>query len=268
LGGIPVNRSAPQGLLPELVRRLNTRERFLLALAPEGTRSKVTRWKSGFHAIARQTRVPIVPVALDYGLREVRFGSAVGADGGFRCRPGRTPQILSRRHAAPPGKFLNRKDSRMIAATEVQTFLDREGLTVLRAAAPTKDSVSAATAVGCTVAEIAKSILLLVGNRPVLVVAAGDVRVKGGLLKQATGWSGQVRLPAPDEVVRYTGYPPGAVSPFLLPQGLPVLLDESLRRSPVIYPAAGDDRSSVGIAFDHLQRLSGGRVVEVCEGRE
>ena len=65
----------------------------------------------------------------------------------------------------------------------------------------------------------------LVGGKPVLVVASGDVRVKSGLLKQATGWSGQVRLPAPEEVVRYTGYPPGAVSPFLLPQGLPVLLD-------------------------------------------
>jgi prolyl-tRNA editing enzyme YbaK/EbsC (Cys-tRNA(Pro) deacylase) len=64
--------------------------------------------------------------------------------------------------------------------------------------------------------------------------------------------------------VRYTGYPPGAVSPFQLPQGLPVLLDASLQRFPIIYPAAGNDRSSVGIAFDHLQRLSGGRLVEVC----
>ena len=152
----------------------------------------------------------------------------------------------------------------MIVAAEVQAFLAEEGLTVLRAATPTKDSASAAAAVGCSVAEIAKSILLLVGGKPVLVVAGGDVRVKSGLLKQATGWSGQVRLPAPDEVVRHTGYPPGAVSPFLLPKGLPVLLDSSLQRFPIIYPAAGNDRSSVGIAFDHLQRLSGGRLVEVC----
>lgn len=156
----------------------------------------------------------------------------------------------------------------MIAAKEVQEFLGREGLAVQRAAAPTRDSRSAAAAVGCTVAEIAKSILMLVGNRPVLVVAGGDVRVKSGLLKKATGWSGQVRLPAPDEVVRYTGYPPGAVSPFLLPKVLPVLLDQSLQRFPVIYPAAGDDSSSVGITFDHLQRLSGGRPVEVCAGAE
>ena len=152
----------------------------------------------------------------------------------------------------------------MIVSADVQAFLAEEGLTVLRAAAPTRDSVSAAAAVGCSVAEIAKSILLLVGGKPVLVVAGGDVRVKSGLLKKATGWSGQVRLPAPDEVVRHTGYPPGAVSPFLLPKGLPVLLDASLQRFPIIYPAAGNDRSSVGIAFEHLQRLSNGQLVEVC----
>lgn len=76
LGGIPVNRRAPQGLIPELIRRLGRRERFLLALAPEGTRSRVSRWKSGFHIIARATGAVIVPVALDFAPREVRFGPA------------------------------------------------------------------------------------------------------------------------------------------------------------------------------------------------
>jgi prolyl-tRNA editing enzyme YbaK/EbsC (Cys-tRNA(Pro) deacylase) len=153
-------------------------------------------------------------------------------------------------------------------AQEVQAYLAAEGLTVLRATAPTRDSAAAATAVGCTVAEIAKSILMLVGNKPVLVVASGDVRVKSGLLKQALGRSGQVRLPAPAEVARFTGYAPGAVSPFLLPAGLPVLLDASLQRFPLVYPAAGDDSSSVGITFEQLQRLSSGRLAEVCSGVE
>jgi prolyl-tRNA editing enzyme YbaK/EbsC (Cys-tRNA(Pro) deacylase) len=151
---------------------------------------------------------------------------------------------------------------------EVRQFLAAEGLTVLSATTPTRDSASAAAAVGCTVAEIAKSILLLVGGRPVLVVASGDVRVNSSRLKQTLGWSGAVRLPAPDEVERFTGYPPGAVSPFLLPPQLPVLLDVSLQRFPLNYPAAGDDCSSVGISFEHLQRLSGGRLAEVCIGAE
>jgi len=74
LGGIPVNRAAPQGLLPELVRRLKGRPAFLLALAPEGTRSRVFRWKSGFHVIARETGALIAPVGLDFPTREIRFG--------------------------------------------------------------------------------------------------------------------------------------------------------------------------------------------------
>jgi len=65
------------------VRRLNRRERFLLALAPEGTRRKTERWKSGFHAIALQTGAPIVPVALDYGPHEVRFGPAFNPTADF-----------------------------------------------------------------------------------------------------------------------------------------------------------------------------------------
>jgi len=74
-----VNRAALQGLLEELVRRLNDRERFLLALAPAETRRRVERWKSGFHGIARPTGALIVPVALDFGLREVRFGPPLAA---------------------------------------------------------------------------------------------------------------------------------------------------------------------------------------------
>jgi 1-acyl-sn-glycerol-3-phosphate acyltransferase len=76
LGGIPVNRRAPQGLLPELIARLKGRSNFLLALAPEGTRSRVSRWKSGFHVIALETGALIAPVALDFPSREVRFGPA------------------------------------------------------------------------------------------------------------------------------------------------------------------------------------------------
>jgi prolyl-tRNA editing enzyme YbaK/EbsC (Cys-tRNA(Pro) deacylase) len=163
-----------------------------------------------------------------------------------------------------PGEIYHPRGETMIAAADVQDYLAGEGLTVLRSPTPTKDSASAAAAVGCSAAEIAKSILMLVGSRPVLVVASGDVRVKSGLLKKATGWSGPVRLPAPEEVVRHTGYPPGAVSPFMLPRGLPVLCDLSLQRFATLYPAAGDDRSSVGITLDHLLRLCGGRVVDVC----
>ena len=47
------------------------------ALAPEGTRSQVTAWKTGFYFIAEGAGVPIVPAALDYATREARLGAPV-----------------------------------------------------------------------------------------------------------------------------------------------------------------------------------------------
>ena len=51
------------------------REEFRLAIAPEGTRKKVTTWKTGFYYIAQKANVPVVPVAFDWGKKEVRLGA-------------------------------------------------------------------------------------------------------------------------------------------------------------------------------------------------
>lgn len=59
LGGIPVDRRAPFGLVENLVTRVNEGERFYLVITPEGTRSKGTYWKSGFYRIALDTGLPI-----------------------------------------------------------------------------------------------------------------------------------------------------------------------------------------------------------------
>jgi prolyl-tRNA editing enzyme YbaK/EbsC (Cys-tRNA(Pro) deacylase) len=150
-------------------------------------------------------------------------------------------------------------------ADEVRNYLAGEGHEVREFPRPTPSSRAAAEAIGCTVAQIAKSILMLVGQQPVLVITSGDTRVKSSRLKQATGLKGQVRLPAPDEVIRYTGYAPGAVSPFLLPDNLPVLIDDSLKRFKVVYPAAGSCNSAVALDFTGLKTLSKGQVAAVCD---
>lgn len=82
-GGIPIQRGAQSaaGVVDLYVQEFERRERMLLAIAPEGTRRKVTAWKSGFYRIAVQAGVPIVPAALDYGRREVRFGEAFAPSG-------------------------------------------------------------------------------------------------------------------------------------------------------------------------------------------
>ena len=55
---------------------------------------------------------------------------------------------------------------------------------------PTHTAVTAAQAVGCSVGEIAKTLLFIVGGRPVVVVTAGDQKVQGSKLKRAIGLSG------------------------------------------------------------------------------
>lgn len=74
LGGIPVDRAQPgAGVVAEMGERFKHSDHLLLALAPEGTRGEVTRWKTGFHQIARAAGVPIVAATLDYGRRQIRF---------------------------------------------------------------------------------------------------------------------------------------------------------------------------------------------------
>ena len=74
LGGIPVDRRTTGGLVEETVGLFESRDSLILAVAPEGTRSNVTRWKTGFYWVALQAGVPIVPIAMDYGRRCVRLG--------------------------------------------------------------------------------------------------------------------------------------------------------------------------------------------------
>ena len=152
-----------------------------------------------------------------------------------------------------------------LKAKQVQTNLSRQGLRPQNFACPTPTSATAAAAVGCSVGEIAKSILMLVGGQPVIVITSGDTRVKSGRLKQATGLTGKVTLPGTEEVKKYTGYAPGAVCPFLLPEQLPVLLDQSLQRFALIYPAAATQSSAVALTVSRLAELCGGRLVDVCD---
>ena len=148
---------------------------------------------------------------------------------------------------------------------DVKAYLAPLGLEVRQFAEHTPTAEAAAVAVGCLLAEIAKSILLLVGGKPLLVVTCGDMKVKSSKLKQAAGLTGKVTFPGFEEVIRHTGFAPGGVCPFLLPAELPVLLDCSLQRFPVIYPAAGDDHSAVAVDFARLAEITGGRAVEVCD---
>lgn len=74
MGGIPVNRRAAQGVVGQAVRSFAASPALMMVIAPEGTRRKVERFKTGFLHIAKEAGVPVVLVALDYGERRVRIG--------------------------------------------------------------------------------------------------------------------------------------------------------------------------------------------------
>ena len=84
LGGIPVNRSKPQGLVGQTIEHFREHSQLMLALSPEGSRKKV-RWKKGFHRIATGAGVPVLPVALDFRERLILFGEAFEPVGNFEA---------------------------------------------------------------------------------------------------------------------------------------------------------------------------------------
>ncbi|SMD37811.1 1-acyl-sn-glycerol-3-phosphate acyltransferases [Reichenbachiella faecimaris] len=74
MGGIPVDRGRnSSNLMDQVLRIFKEREVMRLAITPEGTRSKVSEWKTGFYRIAMATNVPIVPCSFDFKNRVVHF---------------------------------------------------------------------------------------------------------------------------------------------------------------------------------------------------
>ncbi len=64
-GGIPVDRKKSQGLVEQMVEACNNSDKFILTIAPEGTRHKVKEWKRGFYHIAKGAGIPIIMAKVD-----------------------------------------------------------------------------------------------------------------------------------------------------------------------------------------------------------
>jgi 1-acyl-sn-glycerol-3-phosphate acyltransferase len=75
LGGMPVEREVHKMRVRGISDAFTKSEKMILVITPEGTRKYVPEWKSGFYYIADAAKVPIVPVAFDYGAKVVRIGA-------------------------------------------------------------------------------------------------------------------------------------------------------------------------------------------------
>ncbi len=81
LGGIPLDRRQPGVAVPMAIAALRNNASYYFGLAPEGTRSLKSGWKSGFYRIAREARVPVVLGFLDYGRRRLGTGPVIELTG-------------------------------------------------------------------------------------------------------------------------------------------------------------------------------------------
>jgi prolyl-tRNA editing enzyme YbaK/EbsC (Cys-tRNA(Pro) deacylase) len=128
--------------------------------------------------------------------------------------------------------------------------------------AGTPSAADAAEAVGCGLDQIVKSLVLIADGKPVVALVPGDRRGDRAKVARAAG-AEKARIASSEEVEQATGFGPGAVAPFPLPDVKTVLIDHLLLRQPVVWAGAGSPRHVVGIQPGELARLARARPVDV-----
>ena len=73
LGGVGVDRTKSNNFVDAVVQEFSKHDRLAILFAPEGSRKKVEKFKTGFYHIARQAKIPILPAVLDYRDKEFKF---------------------------------------------------------------------------------------------------------------------------------------------------------------------------------------------------
>ena len=85
MGGISIDRSARNNVVEAMIGEFARRDRFALTIAPEGTRSAVNQWRTGFYHIALGAGVPLVIGMMDYGKKTGGLGPAIMPTGDYKA---------------------------------------------------------------------------------------------------------------------------------------------------------------------------------------
>ncbi|BCX18741.1 MAG: aminoacyl-tRNA deacylase [Geminicoccaceae bacterium] len=163
---------------------------------------------------------------------------------------------------ASTAKILAHPGVRRVAAA-----LDAAGSTARPVAleATARTAEDAARALGVEVGQIVKSLVFLVGGRPVLALVAGDRRCRPESLPQLLGLEGPVARADAETVREATGFAIGGVAPVGHPAPLPCAVDSSLARFDRLWAAAGHPHAVFPTSFPELLRLTRGIAGEIAE---
>ena len=122
----------------------------------------------------------------------------------------------------------------------------------------------AAKAVGVEGARIAKTLSFKTPEGCMLILAAGDARIDNHKFKET--FHMKAKMLTADEVLELVGHPVGGVCPFGCNEGVPVYLDESLKRFETVFPAVGSANSAIELNLDELFRYSKAlKWIDVCK---
>ena len=149
---------------------------------------------------------------------------------------------------------------------KAQQFLSEKGFAdrIIVPSTSTATVELAAEALGTVPAAIAKTLSFMSGDGALLVLAEGTARIDNHKFKET--FHMKATMVPWDRVEALVGHAPGGVCPFGINEGVRVYLDESLKKHPLVYPAAGDDRSGVKLTVNELETvLDQYAWVDVCK---
>ncbi len=122
----------------------------------------------------------------------------------------------------------------------------------------------AAQALGVEGARIAKTLSFKTTDGCMLILAAGDARIDNHKFKEK--FHMKAKMLSPDEVLELVGHPVGGVCPFGINDGVPVYLDDSMKRFETVFPAVGSASSAIELNLDELFRYSKAlEWIDVCK---
>ena len=122
----------------------------------------------------------------------------------------------------------------------------------------------AAQALGCDENRIAKTLSFHVGEKVVLIVAAGDAKIDNAKYKAVFG--AKAKMLAFEEAEELIGHAVGGVCPFAVNEGVEVYLDESLKRFETVFPACGSSNSAIELTISELEQHSNSiKWIDVCK---